>query len=88
MVTMRDRALIEARAKGSEADIGRRCGTRSASCSSPTSSISAFAVSVMLLIYYTAVGFSVIYLSTVFGFSVEERQRPGQLELGLQRHRA
>ena len=39
MVTMRDRALIEARAKGlSEPTSRRRCGTRSASCSSPTSS--------------------------------------------------
>ena len=59
MVTIRDRAFVEARAKGlSETDIQARCATRSASCSSPSILISAFAVSVMLLIYYTAVAFA------------------------------
>ena len=39
MVTMRDRALIEARAKGlTRRTSRRRCVTRSGSCSSPTSS--------------------------------------------------
>ena len=70
MVTMRDRILIEARARG--LDVGRCCTGRSASCSSPTWSSRRSPSSVMLLIYYTAVGFGLIYLTSVFGFSVKD----------------
>jgi len=44
---------------------------------------SAIAVSVMLLIYYTAVGFSVIYLSTIFGFSLKDANGLGNWNWGF-----
>ncbi|HZU78366.1 MAG TPA: MFS transporter [Acidimicrobiales bacterium] len=67
MVSMHDRALIEARASG--LDI-------SESLKNPWRQMlhldvvgSAFAIAVFLIIYYTAVGFFVIYFSTIFGFT-------------------
>ncbi len=45
--------------------------------------ISAFAVSVMLLVYYTAVAFSLIYLTTVFGFSVKDANGLGNWNWGF-----
>ena len=45
--------------------------------------VSAIAVSVMLLIYYTAVGFAVIYLGTVFGFSVKDANGLGNWNWGF-----
>ncbi len=61
MVTMRDRALIEARAKGlSEADIEAALRHPFRQLFKPDIVVSAVAVSVMLLGYFTAVGFSVI----------------------------
>jgi len=70
MVSMRDRALVEARARG--LDI-------SDSLHKPWRQMlhldiigSAFAVSVLLLIYYTAVGFFVIYFETIFGFTANQ----------------
>ena len=60
MVTMRDRALIEARAKGIDIEAALRHPFRQ--LLKPDIVVSAIAVSVMLLIYYTAVGFCVIYL--------------------------
>ncbi len=70
MVSMRDRALIEARAKG--LDI-------SESLKRPWRQMlhldiigSAFAISVFLLIYYTAVGFFVVYFETIFGFTANQ----------------
>src|SRR5882757_6925205 len=81
MVTMRDRALIEARAKGLDVEAALRHPFRQ--LIKPDVVISAFAVSVMLLIYYTAVGFSVIYLSTVFGFSVKDANGLGNWNWGF-----
>jgi MFS family permease len=73
MVTLRDRALVEARAKGlSEADIEAALRHPFRQLLKPDIIISAIAVSLMLLIYYTAVAFSVIYLTTVFGFSLKD----------------
>jgi MFS transporter, ACS family, D-galactonate transporter len=40
-------------------------------------------VSIMLLIYYTAVGFAVIYLTTVFGFSVKNANGLGNWNWGF-----
>lgn len=67
MVSFRDRALIEARAKGIDVE---------ASLRHPLKQMlkldiigSAFAISVFLIIYYTAVGFFPIYFQTIFGFS-------------------
>ena len=45
--------------------------------------VSAIAVSVLLLIYYTAVGFAVIYLTTVFGFSVKNANGLGNWNWGF-----
>jgi len=81
MVTMRDRALIEARAKGIDIEAALRHPFRQ--LLKPDVVISAIAVSVMLLIYYTAVGFSVIYLSAMFGFSVKDANGLGNWNWGF-----
>ena len=81
MVTMRDRALIEARAKGIDIEAALRHPFRQ--LLKPDVVISAIAVSVMLLIYYTAVGFSVIYLTTMFGFSVKDANGLGNWNWGF-----
>jgi MFS family permease len=84
MVTLHDRALIEARAKGlSEADIQAALAHPFRQLLKPDIIISAIAVSVMLLIYYTAVGFAVIYLTTVFGFSVKDANGLGNWNWGF-----
>jgi MFS transporter, ACS family, D-galactonate transporter len=84
MVTIRDRALVEARAKGlSETDIQTALSHPFRQLLKPDIVISAFAVSVMLLIYYTAVAFAVIYLTTVFGFSVKNANGLGNWNWGF-----
>jgi hypothetical protein len=84
MVTLHDRALIEARAKGlSEADIDAALKRPFRQLIKPDIIISAIAVSIMLLIYYTAVGFAVIYLTTVFGFSVKNANGLGNWNWGF-----
>ena len=84
MVTIRDRALIEARAKGiSEEDIEAALRHPFRQLLKPDIIISAVAVSVMLLFYYTAVGFSVIYLTTVFGFSIKDANGLGNWTWGF-----
>jgi MFS family permease len=81
MVTMRDRALIEARAKGIDIEAALRHPFRQ--LLKPDVAISAVAVSVMLLVYYTAVAFSVIYLTTIFGFSVKDANGLGNWNWGF-----
>ena len=84
MVTMQDRALVEAKAKGlTEADIVAALRHPFRQLLKTDVVVSAIAVSVMLLIYYTAVGFSVIYLSTVFGFSVKDANGLGNWNWGF-----
>jgi MFS family permease len=84
MVTMRDRALIEAKAKGlTEADIEAALRQPFRQLFKADILVSALAVSIMLLIYYTAVGFSVIYLTTVFGFSVKNANGLGNWNWGF-----
>ena len=84
MVTIRDRALIEARAKGiSEADIEAALRHPFRQLLKPDIIISAIAVSLMLLFYYTAVAFSVIYLNSVFGFSVKDANGLGNWTWGF-----
>jgi MFS family permease len=84
MVTLHDRALIEARAKGlSEADIEAALRRPFRQLLKPDIIVSAIAVSIMLLIYYTAVGFAVIYLTTVFGFSVKNANGLGNWNWGF-----
>ena len=81
MVTMRDRALIEARAKGIDIEAALRHPWRQ--LLKPDVIISAIGVSLMLLIYYTAVAFAVIYLTTVFGFSVKDANGLGNWNWGF-----
>ena len=84
MVTMHDRALIEAKAKGlTEADIVAALKHPFRQLLKTDVVVSAIAVSVMLLIYYTAVGFAVIYLGTVFGFSVKDANGLGNWNWGF-----
>jgi len=75
MVTMRDRVLIEAKARG--IDIYE-------SLKRPWKQMmhldiigSAFAIAVFLLFYYTAVGFFVVYFTTLHGFSLSRANSLG-----------
>jgi MFS family permease len=81
MVSIRDRALIEARAKGLDIEAALRHPFRQLFKADIV--VSAIAVSVMLLVYYTAVGFSLIYLTTVFGFSVKDANGLGNWNWGF-----
>jgi MFS family permease len=68
MVSMRDRALIEARAKGIDIAGSLRRPWRQMMHADVIGS--AFAIAVFLIIYYTAVGFFTVYFTTIFGFSL------------------
>ncbi|MHB8438151.1 MAG: MFS transporter [Acidimicrobiales bacterium] len=70
MVSMRDRALIEAKAKGLDVESALKNPWRQMLHADVVGS--AFAVSVMLLIYYAIVGFYNIYLETIFGFTAKQ----------------
>jgi MFS family permease len=84
MVTLRDRALIEAKAKGlSDADIEAALRRPFRQLLKMDVIVSSIAVSIMLLIYYTAVAFAVIYLTTVFGFSVKDANGLGNWNWGF-----
>jgi MFS family permease len=65
MVTMQDRALIEARAKGIDVEASLRNPFRQ--LVKPDVIISAVGISIFLLVYYTAVAFGAILFETVFG---------------------
>jgi len=67
MVSMRDRALIEARAKGIDPALQASGHWRQMMRLDVVGS--AFAISVYLLLYYAAVGNFVIYFSATFGYS-------------------
>jgi MFS family permease len=67
MVSSRDRALVEARAKG--IDVGASMRSPLRQMLKPDIIGSAFAISVFLIIYYIAVGFFPVYFQTIFGFS-------------------
>src|SRR6476661_7222733 len=84
MVTLRDRALIEARAKGlTDEDIEAALRHPFRQLLKTDIIVSSIAVSIMLLIYYTAVAFAVIYLTTVFGFSVKDANGLGNWNWGF-----
>ncbi len=70
MVSERDRVLVEARAKGLDIEASLRNPWRQMMHVDVLAS--ALGVSLLLLFYFTAVGFGVIYLITVFGYSVAE----------------
>ncbi|MFC6012546.1 MFS transporter [Nocardia lasii] len=67
MVSIRDRALVEARARDSSADRSTRGHWRQMMTSRII--IPAGAISCYLLFYYVAVGFLVLFLVTTFGYS-------------------
>ena len=69
MVTMHDRALIEARARGLDVDSMLQHPFRQ--LLKPDIIVASIGVSTLLLVYYTSVGFGLIYLSTVFDFSTK-----------------
>jgi MFS family permease len=75
MVSMRDRALIEMRAKG--IDIEAALKNHWKQLLKADIVISAVAVSLMLLMYYALVGFLVIYATSIFGFSLNEANNLG-----------
>jgi ACS family D-galactonate transporter-like MFS transporter len=67
MVSLRDRALIEARAKGLDPEAALKGSWRSMLRFDVIGS--AFAISIFLLLYYILVGFTVVYFATVYGYS-------------------
>ena len=75
MVTMRDRALIEARAKG--LDVEALVKNHWRQLLKTDIIISALAVSIMLLIYYALVGFLVIFATTILGFTLKQANNLG-----------
>jgi MFS family permease len=81
MVTMRDRALIEAKAKGIDIEASLR--NPFGQLVKADVIVSALGVSIFLLIYYTAVGFGLIYFTTVFGFSVKDGNGLGNWNWGF-----
>ncbi|BBA96614.1 hypothetical protein RVR_1993 [Actinacidiphila reveromycinica] len=66
MVSLRDRALVEARARGVEPTASRRGEWRRVLRADVVGS--ALAVALFLLLYYAAVGNFVVYFSTTFGY--------------------
>jgi MFS family permease len=64
MVSMRDRSLIEAKAAGIDPEAATRNPWRQ--MIKPDIIISALAISIFLLVYYTLVGTSVVYYETAF----------------------
>ena len=75
MVTMRDRVLIEARAKGLDLTAALRHPWRQMLHLDIVGS--AFAISVFLIVYYTLIAFSVLYFVFVFGFSTAQANSLG-----------
>ena len=81
MVSMQDRALIEAKAKGINVE---------ESLKNPWGQLlkldvlaSAFGISVFLFVYYTAVGFGLIFFVTVYGFSTKDANGLGNWNWGF-----
>jgi MFS family permease len=81
MVSMRDRALIEARAKG--LDVESMLHKPFQQLLKADVIVSSLAISIFLLIYYSAVAFLVIYMTTVFGFTVKDANGLGNWEWGF-----
>jgi MFS family permease len=75
MVSMRDRALIEARAKGIDVEAALRRPWRQVLRADIV--LSAAAISLLLIIYYTAVGFNPVYFETIFKFSPSQANALG-----------
>lgn len=72
MVSERDRIVVEARAKGIEIDIEQSLRRPFRQLLKPDIVVSALAVSILLLVYYTAVGFGTILYQTIFSFDLKD----------------
>jgi MFS family permease len=70
MVTIRDRALVEAKAKGINVKQAIARPWRQMMHFNIVGS--AFAIAVFLILYYTAVGFFTIYFTSLFGFTLAQ----------------
>ena len=81
MVSMQDRALVEARAKGLDIEASLR--NPFGQLIKPDIVVSALGISLFLLIYYTAVGFALIYFTTVFTFTVHQGDALGNWNWGF-----
>jgi MFS family permease len=81
MVSTRDRALVEAKAKGLDIEASLKNPFRQ--LLKPEIVISAIGVSVLLLSYYTAVGFGTVYFQTIFGFSLKQANGLGNWNWGV-----
>jgi MFS family permease len=75
MVSLHDRALVEARARGLDIRDSLRNPWRQMLHLDVIGS--AFAISVFLLVYYTAVGFFTVYFTTLHGFSLSKANSIG-----------
>src|SRR6201994_1880751 len=75
MVSLHDRALVEARARGLDIRDSLRHPWRQMMHLDVIGS--AFAIAVFLLIYYTAVGFFTVYFTTLHGFSLSKANSIG-----------
>jgi MFS family permease len=75
MVSLRDRAVIEARARGINVEDSLRRPWRQMMHLDIIGS--AFAISVFLLVYYTAVGFFTVYFTALHGFSLSKANSIG-----------
>jgi MFS family permease len=81
MVSVRDRALIEARAKGLNIEEALKRPFRQMLRGDILAS--ALGISVFLLIYYTAVAFFTTYFVTTFGFSLSQANGLGNWNWGF-----
>jgi ACS family D-galactonate transporter-like MFS transporter len=81
MVTTRDRMLIEARAKGLDIEASLKHPFRQ--LLKVDIVMSALGVSLLLLVYYTAVAFGTVYFETVFGFTLNQANRLGDWNWGV-----
>ncbi len=81
MVTIHDRALIEAKAKG--IDVVASLRNPFGQLLKADVIISALGIALFLLFYSTAVGFALIYFTTVFGFSVHNGNALGNWMWGF-----
>jgi MFS family permease len=75
MVSIHDRALVEARARGIDVEDSLRHPWRQMLHLDVIGS--AFGIAVFLLIYYTAVGFFTVYFTTLHGFSLSKANSIG-----------
>ncbi|OHV34627.1 MULTISPECIES: MFS transporter [Pseudofrankia] len=82
MMSLRDRALVEARARGLDVEAARRNPWRQVL--KPDVIGSAFAIAVFLLIYYTAVGFFVVYFETTFSLTDQDANGVGNWMWGFE----